>query len=198
MIPAAFSYQRPATLDDALAALAASNGSAKVLAGGMSLLPLMKLRLASADTLIDIGRLPELKGARATADGGFELGALTTYAEVLAATQLDFARDCILGIGDVQVRNRGTVGGAHRARRPRLGPARAGARARLRDRAALAARRASRAGRRLLPGGLRHRHRSGRDPRLAAAWAAPGRGEGRLPEDGAPGLRATRSSASAP
>ncbi len=112
MIPAAFSYQRPATLDDALAALAASNGSAKVLAGGMSLLPLLKMRLASADKLIDIGRLSELKGARATADGGFELGALTTYAEVLAATQLDFARECIEGIGDVQVRNQGTVGGA--------------------------------------------------------------------------------------
>lgn len=107
-----FSYQRPATLDAALDALAAADGSAKVLAGGMSILPLMKLRLAHADTLIDIGRLGELKGARPTADGGFEIGALTTYAETLAATKLDFARDCILGIGDVQVRNRGTVGGA--------------------------------------------------------------------------------------
>jgi aerobic carbon-monoxide dehydrogenase medium subunit len=112
MIPAAFSYQRPATLDAALSALAASNGSAKVIAGGMSILPLMKLRLATADTLIDIGRLAELKGAKATAAGGFEMGALTTYAETLATTQLDFAKDCILGIGDVQVRNRGTVGGA--------------------------------------------------------------------------------------
>jgi aerobic carbon-monoxide dehydrogenase medium subunit len=112
MIPAAFSYQRPTTLDAALAALAASDGSAKVLAGGMSLLPLMKLRLATAEMLIDIGRLDELKGARPTADGGFEIGALTTYAETLATTQLDFAKDCILGIGDVQVRNRGTVGGA--------------------------------------------------------------------------------------
>lgn len=112
MIPAAFSYQRPATLDAALAALAASNGAAKVLAGGMSLLPLMKLRLATVEALIDIGRLDELKGARATADGGYEIGALTTYADTLAATQLDFAKDCILGIGDVQVRNRGTVGGA--------------------------------------------------------------------------------------
>jgi carbon-monoxide dehydrogenase medium subunit len=112
MIPAAFAYQRPATLDAAVAALAASNGSAKVIAGGMSLLPLMKLRLASADTLIDIGRLKELKGARATADGGFEMGALTTYAEAIDATSLDFAKDCLLGIGDVQVRNRGTLGGA--------------------------------------------------------------------------------------
>lgn len=112
MIPAAFSYERPATLDAALAALAASGGSAKVIAGGMSLLPLMKLRLAHADTLIDIGRLAELKGLKATDDGGFEMGALTTYAEVIDATSLAFAIDCLSGIGDVQVRNRGTVGGA--------------------------------------------------------------------------------------
>ena len=92
--------------------LAASNGSAKVLAGGMSLLPLMKLRLASPESLIDIGRLKELKGAKALPDGGFEMGSLVTYAEVLDTTQLDFAKDTILGIGDVQVRNRGTVGGA--------------------------------------------------------------------------------------
>jgi len=110
MIPAAFEYRRATSLDDALAALA--GGDAKVLAGGMSLLPLMKLRLASPGTLVDIGRLSELRGARATADGGFELGALTTYAEAFETTSLDFARQCIAGIGDVQVRNRGTVGGA--------------------------------------------------------------------------------------
>ncbi len=112
MIPAVFAYERPATLDAALAALAASNGSAKLLAGGMSLLPLLKLRLATAGTLIDIGRLKELKGVRATPDGGFEMGALTTYAEALETTGLSFARDCLSGIGDVQVRNRGTLGGA--------------------------------------------------------------------------------------
>ena len=112
MIPAAFSYQRAATLDEALGALAASNGSAKVIAGGMSLLPLMKLRLAHADTLIDIGRLDELKRHGPTADGGYELGALATYADVIETTPLGFARDCLLGIGDVQVRNRGTIGGA--------------------------------------------------------------------------------------
>ena len=112
MIPASFGYQRPATLDAALAALAAGDGSAKVLAGGMSLLPLMKLRLANPETLIDIGRLEELKGAKALPDGGFEMGALVTYAEVLETTSLDFAKETILGIGDVQVRNRGTVGGA--------------------------------------------------------------------------------------
>jgi aerobic carbon-monoxide dehydrogenase medium subunit len=110
MIPAAFDYRRATSLDDALGALA--GGEAKVLAGGMSLLPLMKLRLAQPATLVDIGPLDELKGSRATGDGGWEIGALTTYAEALEATKLDFTRDCILGIGDVQVRNRGTVGGA--------------------------------------------------------------------------------------
>jgi carbon-monoxide dehydrogenase medium subunit len=112
VIPAAFSYQRATSLDEAVAALAASKGSAKVIAGGMSLLPLMKLRLAHADTLIDIGRLAELKGHGPTPDGGYSIGALATYAEVLAATQLGIARECLSGIGDVQVRNRGTIGGA--------------------------------------------------------------------------------------
>jgi aerobic carbon-monoxide dehydrogenase medium subunit len=110
MIPAAFDYQRAASLDDALSAL--SGGDAKVIAGGMSLLPLMKLRLAQPSKLVDIGDLSELRGDGATADGGWEIGALTTYAEALAATELDFTRDCVEGIGDIQVRNRGTVGGA--------------------------------------------------------------------------------------
>ncbi|MDO8483891.1 MAG: FAD binding domain-containing protein [Candidatus Limnocylindrales bacterium] len=111
MIPAAFAYQRPASLDEALRIIASDSG-AKVLAGGQSLLPLLKLRLASAETLIDIGRLKELKGVQATPGGGFEMGALTTYAEALETTSLPYARDCLSGIGDVQVRNRGTIGGA--------------------------------------------------------------------------------------
>ena len=110
MIPAAFEYQRASSIDDALGALA--GGDAKVIAGGMSILPLMKLRLAQPARLVDIGHLSELKGSKATGDGGWEVGALTTYAEALEATKLDFTRDCINGIGDVQVRNRGTVGGA--------------------------------------------------------------------------------------
>jgi len=107
---AAFGYRRASSLDDALAALAA--GDAKVIAGGMSLLPLMKLRLASPDMLVDIGGLSELRAMGPTADGGLEIGALVTYAEVLANTQLPIAVQCIYGIGDIQVRNRGTVGGA--------------------------------------------------------------------------------------
>jgi carbon-monoxide dehydrogenase medium subunit len=111
MIPAAFGYQRPSSLDEALRLLAADSG-AKVLAGGQSLLPLLKLRLGAAETLIDIGRLSELKGYRALPDGGVEIGALTTYAEWRAATQISGIPEAIDQIADVQVRNRGTVGGS--------------------------------------------------------------------------------------
>ena len=68
MIPAAFGYQRPATIDEALRIIGSDPG-AKLLAGGQSLLPLLKLRLASAETLVDIGRLLELKGIRRLDDG---------------------------------------------------------------------------------------------------------------------------------
>ena len=112
MIPAAFGYQRPASLDEALNAISSGDDGVKVLAGGQSLLPLLKLRLASAGTLVDIGRIAELRGIRPQADGGLEIGALTTYAELLDSTQLQIAIEAISDIGDVQVRNRGTVGGA--------------------------------------------------------------------------------------
>ena len=111
MIPAAFGYQRPSSLDEALR-LIASDGGAKVLAGGQSLLPLLKLRLGAAETLIDIGRLSELKGYRSLPDGSVEIGALTTYSEWQASTQIPGVAEAIDHIGDVQVRNRGTVGGS--------------------------------------------------------------------------------------
>jgi carbon-monoxide dehydrogenase medium subunit len=107
---AAFDYQRAMSLDDALAAIA--GGDAKVLAGGMSLLPLMKLGLAQPGKLVDIGGLSELKALGPTADGGYEVGALATYADVLASAPTGISRECISDIGDIQVRNRGTVGGA--------------------------------------------------------------------------------------
>jgi len=112
VIPAPFEYQRATSLDDALAAL--SGGDAKVLAGGMSLLPLMKLRLAAPGRLVDIGGLGELKGVRQLPDGRLAVGALTTYAELLdsPAQHYGLLRDAIPDIGDRQVRNRGTVGGA--------------------------------------------------------------------------------------
>jgi carbon-monoxide dehydrogenase medium subunit len=113
MIPAAFGYTRPASVDEALRILASDPG-AKVIAGGMSILPLMKLRLAAPETLVDIGRLGELRGVRKLEDGRLAVGALTTYAELLASPAIHYGliRDAVPNIGDVQVRNRGTVGGA--------------------------------------------------------------------------------------
>jgi aerobic carbon-monoxide dehydrogenase medium subunit len=113
MIPAAFGYTRAGSLEEAIRALSGSSG-AKVIAGGQSLLPLMKLRLASPETLIDIGRLPELRGIERLDDGRLSLGALTTYAELMDSPAIHYGvlRDALPTIGDVQVRNRGTVGGA--------------------------------------------------------------------------------------
>ena len=109
MIPAAFEYTRASSVADADAAV---GGGAKVIAGGQSLLPLLKMRLASADKLVDIGRLSELKGYRSTPDGGVEIGALTTYAEWQAETTFPGMAEVIDQIADVQVRNRGTIGGS--------------------------------------------------------------------------------------
>ncbi|HEX5825803.1 MAG TPA: xanthine dehydrogenase family protein subunit M [Candidatus Limnocylindrales bacterium] len=112
MIPASFDYQRAKTLDEALGLVGASG--TKVIAGGMSLLPLMKLRLAGPERLVDIGRLKELKGVRKLDDGRLAIGALTTYSELgeSPARHYGLIRDALPDIGDVQVRNRGTVGGA--------------------------------------------------------------------------------------
>ncbi len=115
MIPAPFAYDRPTTVDQAVGLLAAHPGAAKVIAGGQSLLPLLKLRLARAERLIDIGRLSELKGVRRTAEGGVSIGALTTYDELgrdPLITTYGLMADVLPQIGDVQVRNRGTIGGA--------------------------------------------------------------------------------------
>ena len=112
MIPNAFDYRRAGSLDEALG-LVGTPGT-KVIAGGMSLLPLMKLRLASPERLVDIGRLAELKGMRRLDDGRVEIGALMTYAELLDSPARGYGvlRDALPDIGDVQVRNRGTVGGS--------------------------------------------------------------------------------------
>jgi carbon-monoxide dehydrogenase medium subunit len=112
MIPNAFDYRRVGTLDEALG-LVGTPGT-KVLAGGMSLLPLMKLRLASPERLVDIGRLAELKGVRRMDDGRLAIGALTTYTELSESPVAAYGlfRDVLPEIGDVQVRNRGTIGGA--------------------------------------------------------------------------------------
>lgn len=113
MIPAAFGYTRAGSLDEALRIIA-SDAGAKVIAGGQSLLPLMKLRLAAPEMVVDIGRLRELRGVRTLGDGRLAVGALTTYSALMDSPARGYGvlHDVLPSIGDVQVRNRGTVGGA--------------------------------------------------------------------------------------
>jgi aerobic carbon-monoxide dehydrogenase medium subunit len=115
VIPTAFDYQRASSLDDALAKLQAAGGDAKFLAGGHSLIPLMKLRLSEPRVLIDIARIPGLSGIREM-DGRIEIRAGTTHAEVAASTLLrekcPMVAETAAEIGDPQVRNRGTLGGS--------------------------------------------------------------------------------------
>lgn len=115
MIPAAFEYERATSLGEALELLARHGAEGKLIAGGQSLLPLMKLRLARPERLIDIGRVAELRGIREIEGGGLAIGALTTYADLLdhpVVGQLRVFADALPRIGDVQVRNRGTIGGS--------------------------------------------------------------------------------------
>jgi carbon-monoxide dehydrogenase medium subunit len=115
VIPAAFAYDRASTVDEALELLATHGADAKIIAGGQSLLPLMKLRLARPERLIDIGRLDALRGVRLLPAGRLSIGALTTYAELLedrSVMGLALMADALPHIADVQVRNRGTIGGA--------------------------------------------------------------------------------------
>src|SRR5436190_5904703 len=106
-------YARPASVQEALRLLSEHDG-ARALAGGQTLINVMKARAASPDVLVDLHDLEELRGIELGADGTLELGAMTTYAEIIASAEAR-ARP-ILGevcaqIADVQVRNRGTVGG---------------------------------------------------------------------------------------
>ena len=115
MYPASFEYLRPATLAEAARLLNERPEDAKLLAGGQSLIPLLKLRLAGPALLLDIGRLPELKGIRET-EAGIEIGALVRHTEIQNSELL--ARACPLlpetaaEVGDIAVRNRGTFGGS--------------------------------------------------------------------------------------
>jgi len=115
MIPAAFDYLAPTSVDEAVAALAEHGEGAKVLAGGHSLLPLMKLRFAVPSVVVDIGRVDELRGVT---DGGDHLviGAGTTHHEVvhdlLVRQHCGLLAEATAMVGDAQVRHRGTIGGA--------------------------------------------------------------------------------------
>lgn len=115
MIPKEFNYVAPATLGDALAALKDGGDDAKVLAGGHSLIPIMKLRLASPATLVDLRRVDELRWI-GPQDGGLQIGSLTTYHTLLNDGNVTMAApllaECAASIGDAQVRARGTLGGS--------------------------------------------------------------------------------------
>jgi len=114
MIPAQFDYHRPATLDEAVRLLAQSEDS-KVLAGGHSLLPAMKLRLAQPKTIVDLGRIADLRYIREQ-NGRVAIGAMTTHFEIetsaLLLNKCPLLPELAPHIGDVQVRNKGTFGGS--------------------------------------------------------------------------------------
>ena len=113
MIPAEFDYVRPGSLDEALAALRDGGEDAKLLAGGHSLVPLMKLRLAAPTLLVDLGGVPGLKGIeRANADVGWRIGAMTSHAAMERESDLGLASVVAGTIADPQVRHRGTIGGS--------------------------------------------------------------------------------------
>ena len=115
MIPAQFDYQAPRTLDEAISLLAQHADDAKILAGGHSLIPAMKLRLAQPQLLIDIGRIADLSYIREDA-GQIRIGAMTTHYQIESSERLEeicpLLPDCAAEIGDVQVRNKGTIGGS--------------------------------------------------------------------------------------
>ena len=116
MIPTSFDYQRATSIDDALAKLQAAGGGAKFLAGGHSLVPLMKLRMSEPTVLVDIARIPGAGGHPRRGRAAIEIGAGTTHAEVAASALLrercPMLAEAAAEIGDPQVRNRGTLGGS--------------------------------------------------------------------------------------
>jgi carbon-monoxide dehydrogenase medium subunit len=115
MIPVAFDYVRPSSVEEAVAALAAAGDDGKVLAGGQSLLPVLRLRLAAPAMLVDLGGIAALRGI--SVEGGeVVIGAMTTHAEVagsdLVRAEAPLVADVAQTIGDRQVRHRGTLGGS--------------------------------------------------------------------------------------
>jgi aerobic carbon-monoxide dehydrogenase medium subunit len=114
VIPGAFDYHKPKSLDEAVALLAEYGEEGRLLAGGHSLIPMMKLRLANPSHLIDLRGIPGLAGIE-EADGAIRIGAMTTQAEVIAsellAKKIPILRETALQIADPQVRYCGTIGG---------------------------------------------------------------------------------------
>jgi carbon-monoxide dehydrogenase medium subunit len=111
MIPAEFDYTAPESLEDAIKALTDGGEDAKLLAGGHSLLPLMKLRLAAPSLLVDLRKVPGLRGIQRE-NGTWRIGALTPHAELEYTPDLGVVSLVAGTIADPQVRNRGTLGGS--------------------------------------------------------------------------------------
>ena len=114
MYPAPFRYFRPGSVGDAVALLQRLGGDARPLAGGQSLIPILKMRMDEPSALVDIGRIPELTRLAVTREE-IHLGALLTHAEIAvseAATRAPAIGDTAGGIADPQVRNLGTIGGS--------------------------------------------------------------------------------------
>jgi aerobic carbon-monoxide dehydrogenase medium subunit len=115
MNPSQFAYQRAGSVEEAIALLEEHGEGAKLIAGGHSLLPIMKLRLAEPEMLVDIGHIPELRGVR-RADGEIAIGALATHHQIATdarvRSMVPLLADTAARVGDRQVRNRGTIGGA--------------------------------------------------------------------------------------
>jgi carbon-monoxide dehydrogenase medium subunit len=106
-------YAKPSSVAEALELLAADDG-ARALAGGQTLINVMKARAGSPDTLVDLNGLDDLKGIELGPDGTLEIGAMTTYTEIMASSEArarPILGDVCAQIADVQVRNRGTIGG---------------------------------------------------------------------------------------
>jgi len=108
------SYVRPSSIEEAISQLAA-NAGARPLAGGQTLVNVMKARAAAPEVLVDLADLEELRAIGFSSDGMLEIGAMVTYAQLAASSEVEVARpilaEVVSTIGDVQVRNRGTVGG---------------------------------------------------------------------------------------
>lgn len=115
MIPSAFDYLKPSTVEDAVAALTGAGEDGKILAGGQSLMPVLRLRLNSPALIVDLGGLAQLRGIREEGDQ-IVIGAMTTHTEVassaLLATAAPLVAQAARGIGDRQIRHRGTFGGS--------------------------------------------------------------------------------------
>jgi aerobic carbon-monoxide dehydrogenase medium subunit len=116
MYPSRFSYEAPRSLDEAIDLMSKGGGEAKVLAGGQSLVPLLKLRFASPDLLVDINRIPDLGYHRADPDGTIRIGALCRHADLERSTLLTESQPTMAAaaplVADPIVRNRGTLVGS--------------------------------------------------------------------------------------